>query len=117
MSKRKYAPFSRKVRSSKFQPNHVFVIAGPGSFDYAKSLYQRDRYQPAIPCPENISPELYKWPVSGMDVTVKNLGTSDSFAEELVYELLRAGAKLVVHVDSKKGYASVHRAEEVTDAA
>ena len=117
MSKRKYPPFSRKARQSKWQPDHVFVIAGPGAFDYARSLYRRNRYQPTIPCPENISPELYKWPVNGMDVTIKNLGTSIDFAEELVYELLRAGAKLVVHIDTESSHISVHRDEEVTDAA
>ena len=117
MKKRRYPPFSRMASPSKWQPNHVFVMAGPKSFEQAQSLYRSGQCQPAIPIPENITPSLYKWPVSGMDVTVKNLGTSIDFAETLVYELLKAGARLVVHIDTDSGYVSIHRPEDLTDAA
>ncbi len=52
-----------------------------------------------------------------MDVTVRNLGTSIEFAESLVYELLKAGAVLVVHVDADSGHVSIHRPEELSGAA
>ncbi len=117
MKKRRYPPFSRMACPSKWQPNHVFVIAGTKSFEQAQSLYRSGQCQPAFPIPENITPSLYKWPVNGMDVTVKNLGTSIEFAESLVYELLKAGAVLVVHVDADSGHVSIHRPEELSGAA
>lgn len=116
MKNRRYPPFARMAGPSKWQPNHVFVIAGPKSFEKAQSFYRSGRCQPAIPVPENVTPSLYKWPVKGMDVTVKNLGSSMDFAVALVYELLRAGARLVVHVDAESGQISVHRPEEVPNA-
>jgi hypothetical protein len=105
------------VNPSKWQPNHVFIITGLGAFDYAKSLYDSGRYQPALPCPENISPELYRWPVSGMDVTIKNLGSTDEFTESLIYELLKAGAILVVNANHATGEVTVYRQEGLQDAA
>ncbi len=117
MKKRQYPPFSRMAKRSKWQPNHVFVIAGPKAFEQARSLYESDQCQPAFPIPENVTPSLYKWPVNGMDVTVRNLGTSIEFAESLVYELLKAGALLVVHVDADSGHVSIHRPEELSGAA
>ena len=117
MSKRRYPPFSRKVKPSKWQPNHVFVITGPGAYEYARSLYKSGHCQPAIPCPEHFSPELYRWPVSGMDVTVKNLGSTDEFTETLIYELLKAGAIFVVNADHSTGEVSVYRQEGLQDAA
>ena len=115
MKKRRYPPFSRMVKPSKWQANHVFIITGPGAFDYAKALYQRNRYQPAIPCPENISPELYKWPVDGMEVTVKNLGTSNTDTEILIHELLKAGATLVANADNLSGAITIYRREGLSD--
>ena len=115
MRKRRYPPYSRIAKPNKWQPNHAFVIAGPGAHDLARSLYEKNECQPALPIPENITPCLYKWPVSGMDVTVRNLGTSVDFAESLVYELLKAGAKLVAHVDAVTGHVSIHRSEELTN--
>ena len=117
MKKRRYPPFSRMAKRSKWQPNHVFVIAGPKSFEQARSFYESGQYQPAIPVPENVTPSLYKWPVNRMEVTVKNLGTSIEFAEVLIYELLKAGALLVVHVDADSGHVSIHRPEELSGAA
>ena len=117
MSVRRYPPFARKVKPGRWQPNHVFIIAGPGAFGYAKSLYDSGQCQPALPCPENISPELYRWPVSGMDVTVKNLGSSDEDTERLVYELLKAGANLVVNADDLTGAITVYRQEGLQNAA
>jgi hypothetical protein len=117
MSKRRYPPFSRLAKTGKWQPNHVFVIAGPNAHELARSLYKSGQCQPAYPIPENITPSLYKWQVDGKDVTVKNLGTSVEFAEALVYELLKAGAKLVVHVESESGHISIHRPEEFFDVA
>lgn len=117
MRKRQYPPFSMMAKRSKWQSDHVFVITGPGAFDFAQSLYKSGQNQPAIPCPENISPELYRWPVNGMDVTVKNLGSSDSDTEKLIYELLRANANLVVNVDSSIGAVTVYRREGLSDAA
>ena len=115
--KRRYPPYARKAKLNTWQPNHVFVIAGPTSFSYARELYESGQCQPALPIPGNLSPELYHWPVRGLDVTVKNLGTSDSFAESLIYELLKAGAKLVVHVGACSGHITIHRPEEYSDAA
>ncbi len=117
MSKRHYPPFSRLAKLNKWQPNHLFVITGPGAFEYAKSLYQSNQCQPVLPCPENISPELYQWPVIGLDVTIKNLGSSESDTETLIYELLKAGANLVVNVDSITGAVTVYRPEGLPDAA
>jgi len=114
---RKYPPYARKVNPSKWQPKHVFVITGPRAFDYAKSLYDSDQYQPALPCPENISPELYRWPMSGMDVTILNLGSTDDFTESLIYELLKTGANLVVNVHHSTGAIIVYRQEGLQDAA
>ena len=114
---RRFPPHARQAKLSKWQPNHVFIITGPGAFDYAKSLNDSGQCQPAIPCPENFSPELYQWPVNGMDVTVKNLGTSDGITESLVYELLKAGAILVVNADHSTGEVSVHRQESLADVA
>ena len=117
MSKRQYPPFARKVKPSKWQPNHVFVISGPGAHEYARSLYKSGQCQPAIPCPEHFSPELYEWPVNGMDVTVKNLGSTVEFTESLIYELLKAGANLVVNADDLTGAITVYRREGLSDAA
>jgi hypothetical protein len=103
--------------SGRWQANHVFVLIGPAAFDHAKSLYDKGQCQPAIPCPEQYSPELYKWPVYDRDVTVVNLGASDDLAEDMVYELLKAGAKIVAHVDHSSGAVSIHRSEELPNAA
>jgi len=117
MRNRQYPPFSKTAKPSRWQPTHVFVITGPGAFEYARSLYRSGQCQPAIACPENISPELYRWPVIGMDVTVKNLGSSDSEAEKLVYELLKAGANLVVNADEPSGAIMVFRREGLSNVA
>ncbi len=117
MSKCRYPPFSKLAKPSKWQSNHLFVIIGPGAFDYARSLFRSGKCQPALPCPENISPELYQWPVKDMDVTVKNLGSSDRDTEELIYELLKAGANLVVNADDSTGAITVYRREGLPDAA
>jgi len=117
MTKRQYPPFARKVKLSKWQRNHVFVITGPGSYENARSLYKSGQCQPAIPCPEHISPELYQWPVHGMDVTVKNLGSTDELTESLISELLKAGATLVVNANPSTGQVNVYRPEELSDAA
>ncbi len=117
MTKRPYPPFAGKMKRSKWQHNHVFVITGPGAYELAQSLYERGQCQPAIPCPEHFSPELYRWPVSGKDVTVKNLGTTDEFAERLVYELLKAGPNLVVNADDLTGAITIYRREGLSNVA
>ena len=117
MKKRQYPPFSKKVGLNKWQPKHVFVITGPGAYEYARSLYKSDQCQPAIPCPEHFSPELYQWPVKDLDVTVKNLGSPDRDTEELIYELLKAGANLVVNADGPTGAITVYRREGLLDVA
>ncbi len=117
MRNRQYPPFSKKVGLSKWQPNHVFVITGPGAYEYARVLHKSGRCQPAVPCPEHFSPELYQWPVNGMDVTVKNLGTTDEFAESMAYELLKAGANLVVNADDSTGAITIFRQESLPDVA
>jgi len=115
MTRRRYPPYARLAKRSFCQPDHVFVIAGPGSFEEAQSLYICGQCQPALPIPDNVTPSLYRWPVMDMDVTVRNLGTSIDFALDLVHELLKAGARLVVHVDADSGHISVHRPKEVSD--
>ncbi len=112
-----YPPYSRRPRSGPWQPCHVFVITGPRSFEYARTLYESGQCQPAIPCPEHFSPELYQWPVYGMDVTVKNLGSSDRDTEELIYELLKAGANLVVNANDSTGAITVYRREGLSNVA
>ena len=97
--------------------NHLFVIAGPGAYGYAQSLSSSGQCQPAVPIVEKMSPEQVPWEVSGKDVTIKNLGTTDEFAERLIFALLIANAQLVVHVGHENGHVSVHRAEEMKDAA
>ena len=52
-----------------------------------------------------------------MDVTVKNFGASVDYAEDLLYRLLKAGARLVVHVDAESGHVSIHRPNELHNAA
>ena len=52
-----------------------------------------------------------------MDVTVKNLGSSNSDTEKLIYELLRANANLVVNVDDSIGAVTVYRREGLSDVA
>ena len=104
-------------RSGIWQNDHIFVLIGPGAFDRARSLYRSGQCQPAIPVPDNASLDLYSWPVTGLDVTVKNFGTSVDYAEDLLYRLLNAGARLVVHVDAKSGHVSIHRPDELQNAA
>lgn len=115
--KRRFPPYSRKLSLGRQQPNHVFVLTGPGAFDHAARLYKLGQCQPAIPSPENITPSLYEWPVCGMDVTVKDFGASIEHAETLCYELLAAGANLVVYVDSADGQISVHRPKDTQNVA
>jgi len=114
---RRYPPLANMVKPSKWGRDHVSIITGPGAFEYARSLYRSNQCQPAIPCPENVSPELYQWPVKGMDITVKNLGSSDADTEKLVYELLKAGAILVVNADDSTGAITVYRQEALADVA
>ena len=52
-----------------------------------------------------------------MDVTVKDYGASPEHAESLCYELLLAGANLVVYVDTASDIISIHRPGEVPNAA
>ena len=115
--KRRYPPFSKKPRSGPWQKDHVFVLIGPGAYDAAASLYRKGQCQPAIAVLNNASPELYYWPVFGLDVTLKNYGTSDSVAEQFIYALLRSGAKLVVCVDETTSTITVHRSRGESDAA
>ena len=117
MMKRRYPPFSKTPRSGPWQVDHVFVLIGPGAYDTAASLYRKGQCQPAIAVPNNASPELYRWPVFGSDVTLKNYGKSDSVAEQFIYELLRAGARLVVCIDEITSNITVHRPRGESDAA
>lgn len=103
MTRRRYPPFARMPRSGQWQCDHVFVLVGLGAYDRAQRLYNIGQCLPAISIPESVDPSLYKWPVRGMDVTVKNYGTTTEFAECLIFELLMAGAKLVVHVTVEAG--------------
>ena len=64
-----------------------------------------------------MSHPLYKWPVRGMVLAVTNHDTSLDFAEALVLELLSAGARLVVHVNSVVGQFSIRGEEEVSNVA
>ena len=59
----------------------------------------------------------YRWPVCGMEVTIRNLAMLDNDTEQLVYELLKAGAILVVNADHSTGEVSVYRQEGLQDAA
>ena len=117
MSGRKYPPFARKLKPSRWQPNHLFVLTGPGATAQAERLRQLGQSQPALAVPEGATPSSLKWPVCGMDVTVKDYGASTEHAESLCYELLRAGANLIVYVDATSDIISIHRRGEVPNAA
>ena len=117
MGTRYWTPFGKKSDLGTRQSNHVFVICGPASYERAKSLYEKNQCQPAIPIPENISPELCPWEVNGKDVTICNLGSADNFTEDLVCALLKAGATLVVNANQSTGQVNVYRPEGFLDAA
>ena len=117
MGARHCLPFAHNLKLNKWQPNHVYVICGPGSHERARSLYEKNQCQPAIPVPKNLSPELYPWPVKGKDVTISNLGSPDHYTEDLVFALLTAGASLVVNADQSSGQITVYRREELSNVA
>lgn len=117
MSVRRYPPLAKKVKQGKWQPNHAFVIAGPNAWGQAESLFNSGHCQPAIAYPGDKPANAYRWPVYGMEVTIKNLGTSESDTEQLVFELLKAGAILVVNAEHATGEVSVYRREGLQNAA
>ena len=117
MNRRRYPPFAKKVKPSKWQTNHAFVIAGSDAWGQAESLFSSGQCQPAIAYPTDKPANAYRWPVHGMEVTIKNLGMPESDTEQLVHELLKAGAILVVNADHSTGEVSVHRQEGLQNVA
>ena len=116
MTKR-VSPFATVARPQKYQPNHVFVICGPGSWELARQ-YNKFNY-PALVCPDNESPDSFKWPVFKMDITVLDYGFSDDQLQALAYSLLKAGALLVAVVADAdgRGQVSTYVTEALTNAA
>lgn len=113
MRKPPYAPLSHRVKLGKWSRNHVFVISGPGALSRAKSLYRSGQCQPAIAYNGDCPPDAYRWPVWGLDVTVKDNGTPDETLEQLAHELLKANANLVAVVHGPSCAVAMYRRESV----
>lgn len=114
---RKYPPFARQTKLSRWNPNHVFVVTGIGSWKRAKTLNKSGQCGAVIGYSGEHSPDTYRWPVSGMDVTIKDSGTSKDVLEALAHELLKAGANLVAVIYGTNADIAVYRQKEIADAA
>ncbi|MCZ6679146.1 MAG: hypothetical protein O7E52_18090 [Candidatus Poribacteria bacterium] len=65
----------------------------------------------------DMPPDSFRWPVSGYEITLINMGLSDDYIETLMHTLLCSGALFVVIVSKWDTGASIHRPEELSDAA
>ena len=117
MKKLPLPPFGSQAKPQRYQPNHVFVMTGSGAWDLARKY--NDLGYPALVCPYDESPDEYRWPVMGMDVTVFDFGVAEDRLEALAYTLLKAGADLVVIVADAvgRGEIFVYRREALSNAA
>lgn len=93
----------------------LFVLAGPGSMQQAK--YRNAQGMAALAITGDMAPDSFRWPVMGFEITLINMGLADDYIEVLVHTLLRSGASLVVIVSKWDTGASVHRREELSNAA
>ena len=93
----------------------MFVLAGPGSFQQAK--YRNAQGMAALAITGDMPPNSFRWPVTKFEITLINMGVTDDYIETLVHTLLCSGASLVVIVSKWDTGASVHRREELSDAA
>ena len=100
---------------AKPKGNGLFVLAGPGSFQQAK--YRNAQGMAALAITGDMSPDAFRWPVMGFEITLINMGLADHYIEALTHTLLRSGATLIVVVSKLDAGASVHRPEELSDAA
>ena len=114
---RRYPPFAQQTKFSKWNPNHLFILAGSKSWECTKALNESGHCGAVVCYPEQHAPNSFRWPVSGLDVTVKSTDTSEDTLEELSYELLRAGANLVVVIHGTSADIAVYRQKEIADAA
>ena len=114
---RKYPPFARQTKLSRWNPNHVFVVTGIGSWKRAKTLNKSGQCGAVVCCPDDQPASSFRWPVSGLDVTVRSTDTSEDALEDLAYELLKADANLVIVIHGSKADIAVYRQKEIADAA
>lgn len=112
-----YPPFAKKTGFSRWNPNHLFVLAGSGSWSRARALNYSGQCGAVVCCPDDQPASSFRWPVSGLDVTVRSTDTSEDALEDLAYELLKADANLVIVIHGSKADIAVYRQKEIADAA
>lgn len=80
--------------SVKFDRSNPFVFVG----DMLGTKLHRRR-PGSLLAPLDADPELWRWPVDGLEVTLVSDVTSRSFANRVVTMLMRDGARLVAACD------------------
>ena len=75
---------------------HVWIYAGSNA--WATALSRARSGLPVLVLPLGRSPDSYRWPVIGLDITVIGNDASTEVLERLASTLLRAGACLIAVV-------------------
>jgi len=80
---------------------HVWIYAGSAAWTRALSRAQTGL--PVLALPQGRSPESYRWPVSGFDVTIVGDDEPEDVLRHLAFILRQSGARLIAVVCGRSG--------------